>query len=121
MHEKTPLHKRSQLGRKKGLFLKDGIHSPDQVLACVRFCYISLHANFLSFVHELPALVHGENNNRCFRREPPDHPSCVQAVQFWHCNVQNDQVRFQLPGFFDGFSSIWRFRAHLESNLRNED
>src|SRR6266853_5472244 len=86
--------KRSVLLREEGQFLEDGIHSPDQVLVCVLFCYKPLHAKFLGFIHELSALVHGENNNRCFRRELPDQASCVQAVQFRHRDVQNDQVWF---------------------------
>ena len=73
--------------------MQNSFRGVDQVPARLLFGYKSLDTDSLSFFHDLPVLVHGENHDRCLRQNSLDRPGGIESVRDWHGDVQDDQVR----------------------------
>lgn len=103
--------------REKRLVLTNRFHSLYQFLNGLSLGHIALNADLSSLFHKLPALVHGQDNDGGLRGERANLPSCIQAVQHRHSDVEENQIRMQFLGFFDCLLAIGGFRANLEAFL----
>jgi hypothetical protein len=47
-----------------------------------------------------------------------DLPGCVQTIQFWHANIQNQKIRFELPALLDRIPSISGLSTDVPTQVR---
>ena len=61
--------------------------------------------------------MHGEDDDACGRQEPADLLRRLNAIQFRHGNVHDDDIGFQLPRLLYRFPPRHRFPDHLDVSL----
>jgi hypothetical protein len=62
----------------------------------------------------------GEHQYSLIRIASQNLTGRVYAIQPWHSNIQNNQVRLQSPAFLRRISSVHGFSAYLPSYVRPE-
>src|SRR3984885_15004590 len=108
----------SEVLGEKGTVLQNGIYRLHQLRYGFFFRNVSSNADLPGFLHQLFALVHGENQNQRVRSEVPDMARRVQPVHFRHGDVEHDQVGFQFPGQSHRFLPWACLTAHFEAFQR---
>src|SRR5262249_43990970 len=79
--------------RKECLAVQQGAHGVDQRLPDLILGDESLHRDGLRRFHDVPALVHGEKQDRHLWIQLADLARGFEAAKPRHRNVQDDQVR----------------------------
>lgn len=86
-----------------------GLDGLQQIAVRLRFHDVSSRAGIERLSQHLRRVVLREYENFTFRRTLPNQAACVQSTHLGHANVQQNNVRIQVLGFFDAFESICRF------------
>src|SRR6266567_960468 len=71
--------------------------------------------------YELLCVGYGQNQNALQRIAAENLTRGFQSVQTRHANVENDDIRVQLPGLLDCLASVGSFTAYLPPSVRFED
>ena len=69
------------------------------------------------FANYLFGIVDGKNEDAGIRIGGEDLPSGIQAVQVRHSDIQQENVRLEFGGKFDGFTTVLGFAANLPSGM----
>jgi len=56
-----------------------------------------------------------EDQHSRFRQNAPNFAGRVEAIQVRHADVHDDDIRFQLFGFFDSVPAVNRFATNFPS------
>src|SRR4051812_17882288 len=67
--------------------------------------------------YEFFGVIHGKYEHVRIRQLIGDPSGGLEAVQRWHTQIQDDQIRFETTGQLDCFASVARLRHHFPASI----
>ena len=100
--------------------LTKGVHGGEEDAVGVVFEDVAAGASVNNLLNEVVGFVHGEDEDFDFGRRFVNAASGLDAVEERHADIQDDDMRLEFGGFFDGIATVGGLSADFPAVVRFE-
>jgi hypothetical protein len=110
----------SDAGCEEGLALGEGLDGRDQVVTRIGLQQVASRTGAQDSMDHLIGIVNGENQHLCAGCRLEDLACRFQAVEIWHRDVENNDIRLQFTDLLNRFTARNCLATDLPSRLSFE-